>query len=120
MQYIQRIEARLKEMGITAKKMLLDLGYSDSLISQWKKGSEPSAIKLSRISAYIELSMDYILNGIERESEIVSNSAIAKGHNSTAINGLSQDESDILKIYRDFDFDKRLKFLNLLSEIKNT
>lgn len=63
MQYLQKIEKELKNKGITAKKMLLELGYSDNLISQWKKGSEPSAIKLQRICDYLGLSMDYVLKG---------------------------------------------------------
>ena len=36
MSYISVIENKLKEKGLTAKKMLLDLGYSDNLISLWK------------------------------------------------------------------------------------
>lgn len=63
MDYIQRIESELKLRGITAKKMLLELGYSDSLISTWKKGSEPSAVKLLKIAEYLQLSTDYILKG---------------------------------------------------------
>lgn len=62
MQYIQKIEAALREKKLTAKRMLLDLGYSDNLISQWKKGSEPSAFKLQRIAKYLELSLDYLFS----------------------------------------------------------
>lgn len=59
--------------------MLLDLGYSDNLISQWKKGSEPSAIKLNRISQYLELSLDTLLgnnvppNLSEKEKQLLNN-----------------------------------------------
>ncbi len=63
MDYIKRIEKTLKEKKITAKKMLIDLGYSDSLISTWKKGSEPSAIKLLRICKYLNISIEYVLTG---------------------------------------------------------
>ena len=65
MRHIEIIEKLLKENKITAKKMLLDLGYSDSLISTWKKGSEPSAIKLKRIADYLNVTVDYILTGEE-------------------------------------------------------
>ena len=41
MQYLQVIEAKLKEKKITAKKMLSDLNYSHSLITQWKNGNTP-------------------------------------------------------------------------------
>ena len=68
-EYIRRIEKNLKAKGITAKKMLLDLGYSDSLISTWKKGSEPSAIKLMRIANYLETPVEYLLTGVEYKNE---------------------------------------------------
>ena len=51
--------------------------------------------------------------------DISNSSNIAQGHNSTAaIYGTSKEEAEILKIYRDFDFDKRLEFLNMLSKLK--
>ena len=62
MQYIQTIEKELKKRGISARKMLLELGYTDNLISKWKKNeSEPSAVKLSRIAEYLGVSTDYLL-----------------------------------------------------------
>ena len=68
----------IKKQGITAKKMLLDLGYSDNLISQWKKGSEPSAVKLGRIADYLGVSTDYLLGTKEMTSNDRLNHEIAK------------------------------------------
>lgn len=78
MHYIQKIENALKSRGLTAKKMLLDLGYSDNLISQWKKGSEPSAIKLHRICDYLDLSMDYVLEENITNNENDSKEVLSK------------------------------------------
>lgn len=61
MSFVQIIDNELKLRGITAKKMLLDLGYSDSLISQWKKGKKPSIDKIENIAMYLEVSTDYLL-----------------------------------------------------------
>lgn len=63
--YIIVIENSLKEKGITAKKMLLDLGYSDSMITKWKKGSEPSVVKLLKIADYLDIDIGYMLTGIK-------------------------------------------------------
>lgn len=79
-EYIKRIEKILKNNNLTAKKMLLELGYSDSLISSWKKGSEPSATKLLKICNYLNISIEYILTGkeginkelVEEEKELIS------------------------------------------------
>jgi len=133
MQYIQIIDNRLKDMGITAKKMLLDLGYSDGLISTWRKGVEPSAIKLHRIAEYIGLSMDYLLTGQEINGnisvgEITANNGsigvnnapatitVNNGHNTTR--ELSKEEIELLKIYNSLDVKSRHKILNLAFELE--
>lgn len=77
-QFITRIENELKKQKITAKKMLLELGYSDSLITKWKKGSEPSATKLIKIAEYLNIDIGYIITGqittlTEQEKELLNN-----------------------------------------------
>lgn len=66
-EYIKRIEKKTKQLNITVKKMLIDLGYSDSLISQWKRGSEPSMIKLQKIAEYLKMDIGYIITGNKTE-----------------------------------------------------
>lgn len=97
MSYISVIEKRLKQKGISAKKMLLDLGYSDNLISQWKKGSEPSAIKLNRIAQYLELSLDSLF-----ENDIPAN--------------LSEQEKKLLKNFNTLDETEQQIILGKISE----
>lgn len=65
MEYIKRIEKSLKDIDKTSAEMLRDLEYSKGLMSNWKKGTEPSAIKLLRICKYINKSIEYILTGNE-------------------------------------------------------
>ena len=67
MQYLQVIEAKLKEKKITAKKMLSDLNYSHSLITQWKNGNTPSLDKITAIAEYLDVPVDYLLGNIEVE-----------------------------------------------------
>lgn len=97
MSYISVIENKLKEKGLTAKKMLLDLGYSDNLISQWKKGSEPSAIKLNRIAQYLELSLDALF-----ENEVSGS--------------LSDNEKKLLKSFNILDETEQQIILGKISE----
>lgn len=65
MNYIERIENILKMKKLNTKKMLMDLGYSHNLVNGWKKGSEPSAIKLQKICNYLGVNIEYILTGNE-------------------------------------------------------
>lgn len=53
---------RIKEMGITAKKLSEDTGISTGNISDWKGGrSMPTAIKLDLLATYLNCSVDYLL-----------------------------------------------------------
>lgn len=80
MEYIKRIEKSLKNINKTSAEMLRDLEYSKGLMSNWKKGTEPSAIKLLNICDYLGVSIDYILTGkeginkelVEEEKELIS------------------------------------------------
>lgn len=104
MEYIQRIETKLTELNITAKKMLLDLGYSDSLISTWKKGSEPSAIKLNRVANYLGVSIEYILNGTS----------------SISLPALSENEYELLTPFRKLSERNQLKAIGKVEEVLST
>lgn len=53
---------RIKEKGITAKKLSEATGISTGNISDWKSGrSMPTAIKLDIIASYLGCSVDYLL-----------------------------------------------------------
>ena len=62
MNTIEIINDLLKEKGISASKMMKDLGFSSGLFSQWKKGLQnPSRKKLEMIAQYFNVSVDYLL-----------------------------------------------------------
>ena len=63
--YIERIEKLLKNNNTNTKKLLNDLGYAHGLISNWKKGSEPSATKLIKIAEYLKTDLNYLMYGKE-------------------------------------------------------
>lgn len=93
-EYIKRIEKELKKNKITAKKMLLELGYSDSIISGWKKGSEPSAIKLLKICNYLNVSIEYILTG-----------------KTTIENNLSKEQKELIEYFKKLTEKEQMKEL---------
>lgn len=53
---VEKINVILKEKGISATKMMKELGFSSGLYSQWKKGLQnPSLSKLSKIAEYLNV-----------------------------------------------------------------
>lgn len=60
---IEKISYQLKIKGLTATKMMKDLGFSTGLFSQWKSGlQKPSAEKLKAVADYLNVSVDYLLD----------------------------------------------------------
>lgn len=85
MDYLQAIDMKLKEKNITAKKMLSDLNYSHSLITQWRKGNTPSLDKIIAVAEYLNVPVSYLLGEVQ------------------AFELLSEDEKNFLKNYRQLD-----------------
>ncbi len=53
---------RIKNLGLTAKKLSDDTGISTGNISDWKSGrSMPTASKLVILADYLDCSVDYLL-----------------------------------------------------------
>lgn len=85
MDYLQIIDMKLKEKNITAKKMLSDLNYSHSLITQWRKGNVPSLDKIIAVAEYLNVPVSYLLGEVQ------------------AFEMLPDDEQNFLKNYRQLD-----------------
>lgn len=60
------LESLLYEKGITASKMLSDLGLNKSSVLNWKtRGTIPSGSVLQKIADYFNVSVDYLLGNDE-------------------------------------------------------
>lgn len=58
---------RIKERGLTAKKVSDATGISTGNISDWKSGrSMPSAVKLDILATYLDCSVDYLLGRTDK------------------------------------------------------
>lgn len=62
MNSVERVKAICKERKIPISKLEKDLGYSNGYIGQLRKGVFP-ADRLAEIANYLDLSVDYIMNG---------------------------------------------------------
>ena len=64
MDTFDRIEALLKEKGMTQADLSRATGISTGLISQWKKRMQsPSAEKLKLVADVFGVTVDYLMNG---------------------------------------------------------
>lgn len=66
MNSVDRVKKLCKERKIPISKLEKDLGYSNGYIGQLKKGVFPDD-RLQSIAEYLDISIEYLLNGQEQD-----------------------------------------------------
>ena len=61
-----RIKSLANERGISLPTLEAELGFGNSTIVKWDK-STPNADKLNAVAKYFDVSMDYLMNGIDED-----------------------------------------------------
>ena len=132
---IERISLLLSQNDMTAKELTQLLKISKTAISEWKSGKlKPSTEALIGISQIFNVSLDWLLTG-KTHSENISvsgsvagnNTIVSSNHGSVVVrNGqehpLSDEVSEIIRIYESLDVRRRMKLLDIafsLEEEKN-
>jgi len=98
----------LDERDITAYKLSQATGISNGNLSEYKSGAKiPTAENLIKIADYFKVSTDYLLGRTEGDNfnaNAITNSVIAQGHNSNAVNGsdpsMTTKELELFRIFR--------------------
>ena len=63
---LQRLLDIMAERSLTAKKVTEDCNMSASSFTDWKKGkASPGVEAISKLSAYFDVSTDYLIKGVE-------------------------------------------------------
>ena len=62
----ERIKALAQERGVSLPVLEAELGFGNSTIVKWDK-SMPKADKLDAVAKYFNVSMEYLLNGIDAD-----------------------------------------------------
>ena len=62
--FINSLKINLKEKEITEYRIIKTLKFSNNLLPNWKKGGEPRLSSLSKISDYLECTIDYLVGRV--------------------------------------------------------
>lgn len=91
-QIIQRITEVMEKKDVKLTDIADYLGLNKSTVSTWKlRGKDPAASYIVPLCKYLNVSVEYILTGEEKESSI----AFPKGKG----NSLRDDELALLSVY---------------------
>jgi transcriptional regulator with XRE-family HTH domain len=64
--FSERLVDLLRGKGITQKQLAAELGNSETKVTDWKRGkSTPSPDDLIRISQMLDVSIDFLLTGVD-------------------------------------------------------
>lgn len=142
MTFFERYEELCAEKGIKPQnaEMIKIAGVSSGAISGWKKGSLPKGDVLCRLAKFFNVTTDYLLGLNELRNSYYTNnindindSNFVQGNNLASISivsggtnsnnrfsdtSLSEEESEILNIYRSLNVRDRIKFMNMAFDIE--
>lgn len=98
----ERIEDLRNARGISQTDLEKELGFSNGLISKWKKSS-PAPERLLKFAKYFDVSMEYLLTGEETKTESIINDFPT-----------SETEKEIIRKFRRLNHDKQEMVLLML------
>ena len=96
---VERIKALCKEKGTNLYRLEMALGLANGTIKRWNTNT-PSADRLAAVASYLCVSMEYLLNGKEKQPP--------------SFGELSEDEVTLIEAFRTLPPDERKRVLGLL------
>lgn len=99
---VNRIKALCKERGITIAKLEKDLILGNGSVSKWNSSS-PKADTLYNVAEYFGVTMEYLLTGKEKPTEIIGGSA---------------EDMELIQKLSDVSPEIRQSILNLLTSLE--
>lgn len=97
MTFIEKIDELLKQKGVSAHKMSLELELNKNAVSAWRdRGTVPSGDTISKLADYFEVSTDYLLGRTENPSPI-NEVAAAHFKNDMDFSDLSEEDKEAVR-----------------------
>ncbi len=129
---IDRIVSLTQSKDLSINKMLKNAGLAPSIIDNMKRGRLPSIDKIYDIADYFDCSVDYLLGRTDNPNKqkssndfsgsSITNSNIANNSANITIkneNNLTDEESELINIYRTLNVKKRHQVLDLVFKLEN-
>ena len=124
---IESIERQCKKSRINVKSMLNDCGLGRNVIDNMKNGSIPSIDKIVAIANYFNVSVDYLLGGMDN-LEINSGNSIKTGDingNNNANMSISNNRSNdtikqkFITIFDDLSPENQIEVMYFSKQLKS-
>lgn len=118
---VNRIKKLVIDNNISIAELERIIGISNGRIKRWES-SIPGIDKVNLIAKYFDVSLDYLVNGEEKNNKNNMNMGdnnFPNQDDNISFNKLTPQELEILKIYNSFDLKKQVIFLSKIFELEN-
>ena len=139
MTVVQNILKIAKENKVNNQKLCQILNSNSNKIYDWKVGkSKPSTDELCILADYFNVSTDYLLGRTNKQTNNIIDNNVIQGKSSVALNGsvfnsgsistsistdknkdLSEEETEIVEIYRSLNIRDKSTFLNFILNMED-
>lgn len=129
----ERLKRLRKERDITQSQLAEVIGVVPSAVGKYERipQSYPSVEALIKIAEYFDVSIDYLLRGVETtpsvennlNGQLLNSSFVQANHGGVVFNGdtkqaISPEAIELLRIYETLNGRDRLKLLNIAVELE--
>ena len=121
-----------RKQDIAPSALARQLGMSASAPGRWRDGSSPDLETIKKIADHFGVSIDYLVRGednshqriVATERSIImqgnaGNNVVSSGGSASVGNGLTEQEQEILRIFRGLDMRKKTAFLSYGYELED-
>ena len=127
-----RIKDLCKSQNIKMETLLADCGLGVNAIRQINEKKGMGSYSLARIADYLNCSVDYLLGRTDEPSavsnviggNVTGSTVMQESHNSNVTvnsgeSNLTDEEKELLRLFKSFDVKQRIKVLNLAFSLEN-
>lgn len=101
MTFIEKIDDLLKQKGVSAHKMSLELKLNKNAVSAWRdRGTVPSGDTITKLADYFDVSTDYLLGRTEEPNFISKHAASTVGN--IEYDDLPEEAIEEMENYREY------------------
>lgn len=129
MSFTERVLALIQEKGTTKNKLLMELGLGKNSFVDWtEKGNLPNGATIIKIADYFGVTTDYLLKGIESQSNTISTNSgqigvVGQSNAPVTLNGNTPaptaETLELLSIYEGLDVKRRVGLLQTAFSLKD-
>lgn len=108
--FVERLNAIMKERGVTRTKLLTDLKMGKNQFKYWETGGKPTAATISAIATYFNVSPDYLTGNdtLMERADLILKASDAD---------ITEQEKTLLAMFRSTSEEGRLRIIQAVMNI---